>query len=314
MGMNRIGIVGAGPAGARAAFLLKQAGVDVVVFEKSRGPGGRCATRWAGEGRWDHGAPGFTVSDSALEPLIQDGVRRGILSRWGGASGSGERALWTGNPSMSALSGAWLEGVELETQTRVTGLGPDGRIQAEKQGEVREFRVDHVALAIPAPQVCELLEETHPFQEPLGAVHYAGTLTAMLEFEDAVPVDWERLELEDPILQTVIRNQTKSGRPAGERWVLHGTAADAEGHMHLEKEVVGERLMNALRRHLKDLPEPSTVMGHRWKYANVVRPCGVPFLRSESLSVIGDGLLGGGVEGALLSAQKWVQALVGAEA
>ena len=115
----------------------------------------------------------------------------------------------------------------------------------------------------------------------------------MLEFEDAVPVDWERLELEDPILQTVIRNQTKSGRPAGERWVLHGTAADAEGHMHLEKEVVGERLMNALRRHLKDLPEPSTVMGHRWKYANVVRPCGVPFLRSESLSVIGDGLLGG---------------------
>ena len=97
-------------------------------------------------------------------------------------------------------------------------------------------------------------------------MHYAGTLTAMLEFEDAVPVTGAS-RTGRPHFTDGDSESNQVGATGGERWVLHGTAADAEGHMHLEKEVVGERLMNALRRHLKDLPEPSTVMGHRWKYA-----------------------------------------------
>ena len=215
--------------------------------------------------------------------------------------------MWVGNPSMSALSGGLLDGVEVMTQTRVTGMGPGGALIAEKQGEVTEVRAEHVVFAIPVPQVSELLDDAHPFQEALRLVEYGATLTAMLEFDGPVSVQWNRLEVDDPILQSVIRSQTKSGRPAGERWVLHGTAEDSEKHLHMEKEGVADRLLNALRNHEPELPEPSRVMGHRWKYAHVLEPCGVPYLRSDSLSVIGDGMLGGGVEGALRSAQEWVQ-------
>ena len=84
--MNRIGIVEQ-TAGRWPPF-LKQAG-GMVVFG-GRADSGRCATRGREK---DAGTTERRGLRSALEPLIQDGVRRGILSRWGGASGSGERAL-----------------------------------------------------------------------------------------------------------------------------------------------------------------------------------------------------------------------------
>ena len=40
-----VAIIGAGIAGLRAAETLRKAGLDVVVLEKSRGLGGRAATR-----------------------------------------------------------------------------------------------------------------------------------------------------------------------------------------------------------------------------------------------------------------------------
>ncbi|MFM8721078.1 MAG: FAD-dependent oxidoreductase, partial [Chthoniobacterales bacterium] len=54
-------VIGAGLAGLAAAGRLRKAGQDVLVLEKSRGLGGRAATR-----RWDglpvdHGAQFFTA-------------------------------------------------------------------------------------------------------------------------------------------------------------------------------------------------------------------------------------------------------------
>lgn len=42
---QRIGIIGAGIAGAAAADCFKQHNIETVIFDKGRGPGGRCATR-----------------------------------------------------------------------------------------------------------------------------------------------------------------------------------------------------------------------------------------------------------------------------
>ena len=60
-------------AGLSAANRLREAGADCTVFEKSRGLGGRMATRRAGSLQFDHGAQYFTAR----------GVRfQSRLSRW----------------------------------------------------------------------------------------------------------------------------------------------------------------------------------------------------------------------------------------
>ena len=58
-------IVGAGLSGVTCAASLHEQGISVRVFEKSRGIGGRMATRRTPAGlHFDHGAQYFTARDS----------------------------------------------------------------------------------------------------------------------------------------------------------------------------------------------------------------------------------------------------------
>ncbi|MFQ6540261.1 FAD-dependent oxidoreductase [Aphanothece stagnina] len=69
--MSRIAVVGAGMAGLAAARALQAQGFAVTVFEKSRGFGGRCATRWIGDYRFDTGATFVTPDGHALGAVMQ---------------------------------------------------------------------------------------------------------------------------------------------------------------------------------------------------------------------------------------------------
>ncbi|MBC7939825.1 MAG: FAD-dependent oxidoreductase, partial [Chitinophagaceae bacterium] len=62
---SHVAVIGAGVAGAACASSLRQAGMNVTLFEKARGVGGRMATRrarWLGadgqaqDAQFDHGA------------------------------------------------------------------------------------------------------------------------------------------------------------------------------------------------------------------------------------------------------------------
>ncbi|NCY02474.1 MAG: FAD-dependent oxidoreductase, partial [Planctomycetia bacterium] len=67
-----VAIVGAGIAGLAAASVLADRGRRVVVVEKSRGIGGRMATRRLGAAICDHGAQFFTVRGAAFGGLVDD--------------------------------------------------------------------------------------------------------------------------------------------------------------------------------------------------------------------------------------------------
>ena len=80
MNSKRAAVIGAGMAGVSAAKLLSAAGWDVVVFEKSRGWGGRCATKRI-EGRVvDHGAQYFTIRNPAFEVAVDQACSNALRS------------------------------------------------------------------------------------------------------------------------------------------------------------------------------------------------------------------------------------------
>ena len=60
----KVAVIGAGVAGLTCARELARSGVDVGVFEKARGGGGRAATRRTGDYHFDHGAQYFTARDA----------------------------------------------------------------------------------------------------------------------------------------------------------------------------------------------------------------------------------------------------------
>jgi len=92
-----IAIVGAGLAGLTCARRLADAGVEVTVFEKSRGPGGRCATRRSDFGPFHHGAPSF----SARSPAFRAEVARWQAAGW--VAACAQPGSWVGLPTMNTL-------------------------------------------------------------------------------------------------------------------------------------------------------------------------------------------------------------------
>ncbi len=78
----RIAVVGAGLAGLTAADRLARAGASVTVIEKSRGPGGRAATRHADPWRFDHGMQYFTARSEPFRRQVAAWTDAGVVAPW----------------------------------------------------------------------------------------------------------------------------------------------------------------------------------------------------------------------------------------
>ena len=81
-----IGIIGAGIAGLTAGRYLAKQGHDVTILEKSRGYGGRMATRYAGKdnsSKMDHGLSHFTPKSTHFQKFTAELMEKGLVKRWG---------------------------------------------------------------------------------------------------------------------------------------------------------------------------------------------------------------------------------------
>ncbi|MWV63900.1 NAD(P)-binding protein [Halorubrum sp. JWXQ-INN 858] len=77
--VTRLCVVGAGVAGAGVAYALRDDDVDVTVLEKSRGVGGRAATRRKHGCRYDHGANYLKSTDPRTGDLLDEIGREGLV-------------------------------------------------------------------------------------------------------------------------------------------------------------------------------------------------------------------------------------------
>ncbi|NJK46404.1 MAG: FAD-dependent oxidoreductase [Pleurocapsa sp. SU_196_0] len=75
-------VIGAGLAGLSAARDLARAGFAVRLLDKSRGVGGRTATRRIEGATFDHGAPFFTVRGERLKQLVTNLEPRDVIGVW----------------------------------------------------------------------------------------------------------------------------------------------------------------------------------------------------------------------------------------
>ena len=79
--MDKVAVIGAGISGLALANKLKKH-FEVVVFEKSRGYGGRVATRRAHEFIFDHGAQFFKVKTDEFKEYIKPMIDQDIIDIW----------------------------------------------------------------------------------------------------------------------------------------------------------------------------------------------------------------------------------------
>ena len=306
---------------APGARRLLAAGMDVVLFDKARGPGGRLATRRLDGGQADLGAQYFTVRDPAFAERIRTWQRHGVVARWrpalvelrdGRATPVSDRIeRWVGTPRMSALSRHLATGLDLRSEHAVTGIEDDPAGWYIVAAGRRQGPFDRVVLAMPAPQAAALLATPAPsLATALGARPMHGCWAAALAVERPGPA-FDAAFVDDTVLRWVARDAAKPGRPDGDTWVAHATAEWSDRWLEAGAGEVLPALVGAFRAATGHDGPVSGLLAHRWRYARADGGAGAPFFHDaqRGLAACGDWCSDSRVESAWISGDRLGAAL-----
>jgi predicted NAD/FAD-dependent oxidoreductase len=271
----------------------------VTIFEKSRGLGGRVATRRTPVAAFDHGAP------------LLHGLPEALVKAAGVAAAPWRDGV-VGVPGNASFARAVSVGLEVRTGSRVTGIaGHAGAWVIEQEAESAAGPYDTVLVALPQPQAIELLGTARPAAFAgldWAAMEPGWTLMAAFDRTLALP-DWQVL---DGPLGLAVRNSAKPDRTGPEAWVVHADQDFARAELEGGAESIAECLVAALRAQT-GAPEPLFALAHRWRYGRTARPIGMPCLwdRDARLGLAGDWCLGRDAGHAVASGHALAEALLG---
>ncbi|MGY9104976.1 MAG: NAD(P)/FAD-dependent oxidoreductase [Alphaproteobacteria bacterium] len=303
---KRIAVIGAGPCGLTCAWQLKAAGFAPTIFEKSRGIGGRLATRWGSNGRtFDHGAQYVTAHTPSFKAALDNFVTLGSAQSWRPSqqnqkSPSGEDWI-VGIPGMTDLVRPLAKDIDIRFSTEVVAierhLGSwQIKTHSDQDGEV----FDIVIVTVPAPQVQALLAAANEFKSQLEGVSIAPCRALLVSFKTPTRVAFDVWRVESKDISWIARNSSKPKRNAAtECWIIHASSSWSALNFKLDPDEAALKLFNLLEVLLdRDLPEVHDSVSHSWRYALTTSPLGNPFLSSndKTLFVGGDWCLGSRVE------------------
>ncbi|WP_437883660.1 NAD(P)/FAD-dependent oxidoreductase [Pseudomonas sp. LRF_L74] len=320
-----IAIIGTGLAGLSAAQTLSAAGLDIQLFDKSRGSGGRMASKRSDAGSLDMGAQYFTARDRRFVEAVQQWQARGWVAEWnpqlynshmGQLSPSpDEQTRWVGTPRMSAITRALLGALPVRFSCRITEV-----FRGEQHWTLQDAEgcshgpFSSVIIATPAPQATALLAAAPKLASTAASVIMDPTWAVALGFTSALDTPLEGCFVRDNPLDWLARNRSKPGRDTNlDTWVLHASSGWSRQHLDMPKEQVIEHLHGAFAEMIGcAVPEPAFSLAHRWLYA---RPAGAHqwgALADADLGLYacGDWCLSGRVEGAWLSGQEAARRLL----
>lgn len=303
-----IAVIGAGLAGLTAAEALAREGHAVRVWEKSRGVGGRTATRRADDLRFDHGAA--LLHDGARPLHDVPALATCTLTLPGGTVTTEAVASPTGN----ALAKAIGAGLDVRTASRVAQLARAAAGGWHLHGDdgAELDRADAVVVAIPAPQAVDLFRLAAPeLAAQAASVPFAACWSVMAAWNAPIGAPWA-LVRDVAGLALGIRESAKPGRAAAEAWVLQADPDLTEAHLEAAPERVIELVLGRFEALIgRALPAPEHAAAHRWRYARPLAPLAVSCLAIDRLVVAGDWCGGSTAGAALRSGQAAASVLSG---
>lgn len=298
-----IAVVGAGISGLLLARELKARGAAVTVFEKSRGLGGRLATKRVEAAVFDSGAQYFTAKSARFAALVADWAAGGVAVPWPGASAH----RWIARPSMNALGKFLAEGLDVRRESKL--------LKVERRAGAWDLTIEHqpparadrLVLTAPVPQSLALLQAggvalPEPLAAHLASLTYHPCLALLLTLQGPSAVPPQGVALADGPVRWIADN-TKKGISPGAAGAVTVHLSPAFAGEHFAKTEV--ELAAAVLPGISDrLGAPVTnVTLHRWKFSEPMAAHAEPcvWLPDLNLGLAGDGLGGARVEGAALS-------------
>lgn len=333
-------VVGAGIAGLCAAGELAAAGRRVLVLDKSRGVGGRLATRRVGEAVCDHGAQFFTVRSADFASLVTAAAAAGVATPWchgfSRVAGTGAVAMaedghprWRGVRGMNELP-KWLAArlaaagglCSIRTQATVTAVEPfAGQVRFMcrlADGPAEAIVARGAVLSPPVPQTLALLAAGTAADPARGLsaaalrslerVTYDPCFALMVVLDGGsrvpAPGGLQFAAGQEPIAW--LADNFQKGVSPVPSLTLHATGAFSRAHFDAPPEDVARLLLDAARPWIDGDPARAVVEWslHRWKFALPTTLVPEPLVvvsAAPPVACCGDAFAGPRVEGAAAS-------------
>ncbi|MEC4811665.1 MAG: FAD-dependent oxidoreductase, partial [Scytonema sp. PMC 1069.18] len=327
--MTDVAIIGAGIAGLMCAQQLSQAGYSVLVLEKSRGLGGRVATRRLHGSCADHGVCYLKPKGEFFKCFVDFLCQRHLLEIWTDTVYEFKPGFGLIVPNlpvpryiapngMNAIAKFLGQGLEILLNQRVTSINrtPENKWRLILESSNEEITAAAVVVAIPAPQALMLLEplgETvlhDTFLNRLRFVEFDSCLSVMAGYPMASQLlpTWKAITfIEDDDLAWIGLDSSKRPNPQQPIFVVQSSNAFAQNYDQTQDlQSAGEIMLQRAAETLV-LPwfkTPDWIQVHRWRYAFPSRPWHETYLLAgDSLPLVccGDWCGGNLVEGAMLS-------------
>jgi renalase len=322
--MTRIAIIGAGIAGLALARLL-QPHAELVVFDKSRGVGGRMASRRIGTFGFDHGAQYFTARSSSFRRFLQSYRERGLVQEWQPrvlTLEAGEKPYtrawfephYVAVPGMTALCKAMAEGLDLQLgmELGVPQRQTDGRWRVLPATAEDSGLFDWVLCTAPPAQAQALLPAGFCGQAQLAVLTMKPCIALLLGLQHPPSWRFDAARIKHPVLDWLSCEASRPGRNSSFAVTLHSNAAWAAGHLDDPDEVIATCMLEALDAvTAHPLPPLAVQQVKRWRHAQADAP-EQPLLLLDAelkLAACGDWARDGRIEGAFLAAQDLARAV-----
>lgn len=327
--MTDVVIIGAGMAGLVCAQQLTQAGYSVLVVEKSRGFGGRVATRRLHDTCADHGACYLKPKGKLMTQFVELLIQRNVLQVWNGTFMektqnivSSMQPRYVSPNGMSSIAKFLAQGLDVILEQRVVEVNfDDNQWRLTLESTTAPITAKGLIIAIPAPQALTLLEPLEgsilnsTFINKLRSVEFFPSITVMAGYPaTSTPLpQWKAITFEnDNILGWIGFDSTKRLNPSQPVFVVQSSADFAAQNLETQDlQPVGQQMLRTVANSVGFdwLASPDWLQVHRWRYAFPKHPLQETFLTAETLQPLvccgdwcGGNLISGAVDSGLSAA------------
>ncbi len=301
-------------AGLAAARKLPPSSYQI--FEKSRGPGGRLASKRIEQQRADIGAQFFTVRDQRFEAVVELAQSAGAIQSWEPRMGTFRSSIpvdspdtqqrYVGAPYMNALGRFLSQSVTIESETRIDTIQRDGPFFVLKTTTGAEYSAEQVLVTTPVDQMADLLAHfaiapivmqftMEPTWTSVVSSKYQLTTSTHEPIDACFGGDHD-------VFDFISVERSKPGRDS-DLIVVQASTEWSKVHLEHDPDWITQQIATELSDTFGIQVEP--VLSHRWRYARPTDPKmttqkGI-YQVDAGLWIAGDYLAGGRVEGAYLA-------------
>jgi len=321
-----VGVVGAGIAGLSCAQTLQNNGIDVTILEKSRGIGGRVATRRIDSGAsFDHGAQYFTVTDAIFEKQVKQWCHLGAAAIWQArivslqdgkiADLKQPKDRFIGVPAMKSLARSLALNLDVRNDVAVQSIcRSNGKWQLRDATGTQHGPYDFVILTAPPLQTLTLLgDRSATITGRVSEVRMAPCWAVLCEIGETMSVPYDAAFVHNSALSWIAKNSSKIGRDVSNCWVMHASPVWSQDHLEEPADLIARTLIDEFWKvTLQSARSLNFVVAHRWRYALPIEPLPERFVLDleANLAVCGDWCGGPRIEGAFLSGHAMAKALL----